>query len=184
MTTPRKRPEALLKRGRKSLYKAEFAELARNFALLGSTDEEMAFEFGVSVVTFNAWKKAHPEFLKALSAGKKRADALVAKSFYQRAVGYSHKAVKIMNIGGTVVRAEYIERFPPDAGAALNWLKNRQPRKWRDKVELEHTGKEPLAALSPLELARQVVFSLRLGMEEAKRNLVIEGGESGAKRSK
>jgi hypothetical protein len=29
----------------------------------------------------------------------------------------------------------YTERYPPDTAAAIFWLKNRQPKHWRDKVE-------------------------------------------------
>jgi hypothetical protein len=33
-----------------------------------------------------------------------------------------------------------IEHHPPDANAAVCWLMNRQPERWRDKREVEHTG--------------------------------------------
>ena len=33
-----------------------------------------------------------------------------------------------------------VKEVQPDAGAALNWLKNRQPQHWRDKQEVEQSG--------------------------------------------
>lgn len=32
---------------------------------------------------------------------------------------------------------EYIEHYPPDTTAAIFWLKNRQPEKWRDRKEID-----------------------------------------------
>jgi hypothetical protein len=64
----------------------------------------------------------------------------VAKRLYNRACGYSHKAVKIFTPAGASepVYAPYIEHYPPDTQAASLWLRNRQKAKWRDRVE--HTG--------------------------------------------
>ncbi|MNQ95572.1 hypothetical protein D3C85_1111360 [compost metagenome] len=39
------------------------------------------------------------------------------------------------------MRATTKTYYPPDAGAAMNWLKNRQGKKWRDKQDIEHSGK-------------------------------------------
>ncbi|TDR29009.1 hypothetical protein DES43_15215, partial [Aquamicrobium defluvii] len=30
----------------------------------------------------------------------------------------------------------------PDPSAAMNWLKNRQPDKWRDKSEIDHKSSD------------------------------------------
>jgi len=141
--------------GRPSAFKPEYVKLAERFCLLGATDKDLAAAFGVSEVTINAWKKLHPEFLKSLKAGKEEADAAVANSLYRRALGYSHRAVKILTVaqgnhmGSTVEEVPYIERYPPDTTAAIFWLKNRRPDLWRDKQDLEHTGKDG----GPLEIA-------------------------------
>lgn len=126
--------------GRPSDYREDYAEQARKLCLLGATDVELAEFFGTSEVTLNAWKHAHPDFLKSINAGKSVADAEVADKLYHRARGYSHKAVKIfMPAGATApVYAEYTEHYPPDTPAASLWLRNRQPAKWRDRQE--HTG--------------------------------------------
>ena len=58
-------------------------------------------------------------------------------SFHKRACGYDIKTEKIFCFQGEVIRAETTRHIPPDPGAALNWLKNRQPDKWRDKSSLE-----------------------------------------------
>lgn len=123
------------KRGRPSSYRPEYAEQARKLSLLGLTDVQMASVFGVNEKTLNNWKKDYPEFFQSLKDGKDSADANVAASLYQRACGYSHPAVKIMQYEGVPVEVEYTEHYPPDTAAAFIWLKNRQPHLWRDKTE-------------------------------------------------
>ena len=41
----------------------------------------------------------------------------------------------------------YVEHYPPDTGAAMAWLKNRQKGKWRDKQDIEHSGEVGIASL-------------------------------------
>lgn len=130
-------------------YRAEFAEQARKLCLLGATDDDMAGFFGVHVATINRWKKDHKGFCDALKEGKHLADATVADRLFKRATGYEHEAVKIVADAKTGAEhvVQYVERYPPDTTACIFWLKNRQPEKWRDKVQNEHTGKDgaPLA---------------------------------------
>ena len=38
-----------------------------------------------------------------------------------------------------MIRAPIREHVPPDPGAAMSWLKNRQPGEWRERVEHKHT---------------------------------------------
>src|ERR671925_133672 len=75
---------------RPTKYKSEFAEQAYKLCLLGATDAELADFFNVSETTIDTWKKAHKEFLGALTRGKDWADAEVAHSFHKRAVGYQY----------------------------------------------------------------------------------------------
>jgi hypothetical protein len=126
--------------GRPSKYKAEYADQAYKFCLLGATDARLGEFFGVSEQTINAWKTNHPQFLESVKRGKEIADAEIAYSLFQRAKGYSHKAVKIFNNQGEIIVEPYTEHYPPDTGAAMAWLKNRQPANWRDKQDIEHSG--------------------------------------------
>lgn len=127
--------------GRPSAYKKEYDEQARKLCLLGATDKEMADFFGVSEQAINRWKKEFPSFHESITRGKLQADADVAGKLYHRAIGYSHPSEKIFNHNGTILRAETTEHYPPDTQAASLWLRNRQPARWRDKVEQEITHK-------------------------------------------
>ena len=133
--TEKKNPAEKKKRGRKSEYRIEYADQALKLCLLGATDKELAEFFSVSEQTLNKWKKDYPEFLESLKKGKNIADANVASRLYNRAIGYSCKATKFATSEGKITDSkEYIEHYPT---AAIFWLKNRQPEKWRDKKEVD-----------------------------------------------
>lgn len=136
--------------GRPSEYRDEYAEQARKLCLLGSTDEELADFFGVVPQTIYNWQASHPEFLESIKRGKMMADAEVADRLYRRALGYEHEAVKIFQFQGAPVEVPYTEIYPPDTQAASLWLRNRQPKKWRDKQDVELTGKDG----GPVEVTR------------------------------
>lgn len=127
--------------GRPSKFKPEYVTQAAKLCALGATDLQIAEFFDVSEVTINNWKIAHPEFLESLKSAKSVLDAEVEQSLYRRAMGYSHGAEKIaFDKDGNELRAAYTEHYPPSEVACIFWLKNRQPAKWRDKQEHEHSG--------------------------------------------
>ena len=136
--TEKKNPAEKKKRGRKSEYRIEYADQALKLCLLGAIDKELAEFFSVSEQTLNKWKKDYPEFLESLKKGKSIADANVASRLYNRAIGYDCKATKFATSNGKITDSkEFIEHYPPDTTAAIFWLKNRQPEKWRDKKEVD-----------------------------------------------
>lgn len=141
--------------GRPSAYQASFAVQAEKLCALGATDMEIADFFEVDVRTLYRWKHAHPAFCQALNVGKASADERVTHSLYQRAIGYEQDAVKIFMPANAPepVYAKYREKVAPDVTAAIFWLKNRRPDLWRDKHELEHTGKVALASVTDEQLA-------------------------------
>jgi hypothetical protein len=109
--------------------------LVYKLCLLGLTDAQMASIFDVSEQTLNAWKKKHPDFLESIKKGKGIADADVAVSLRDRALGYTHSEEKLFQYEGSVIRAETTKHYPPDTAAAFIWLKNRQPELWKDRKQ-------------------------------------------------
>jgi hypothetical protein len=146
-------PETVL--GRPTLYKKTFAAQAAKLCSLGATDADLADFFEVSIRTVERWRSEHEEFCRAVKEAKEAADARVERSLYQRALGYSHDAVKIMQNGGDIIEAKYREHYPPDTTAAIFWLKNRRPKDWRDKQEVEHDVGGTLAALVEASMKSQ-----------------------------
>lgn len=130
------------KPGQKSKYRPEFIRRAQKLCFLGCTDEQMAAAFGVAHSTFKLWKKAHPVFAATLLSAKIESDADVAVALRQRAIGYSHKAVKILQYEGKTIEVPYLEHYPPDTQAAAIWLYNRQPAMWR-RIPNDQGGDDP-----------------------------------------
>lgn len=128
--------------GRPTEYQQSYNEQAYKLCLLGATDKELGDFFNVSEQTINTWKEKHPEFLESLKSGKVEADARVARSLYKKAVGgylvASQKAFVDRNGEEHVIDVQ--DEMPPDTTAAIFWLKNRQPDKWREKNEIAHSG--------------------------------------------
>jgi transposase-like protein len=121
--------------GRPSKYNPEFhPKLVEAYCLAGKTDEEMSSYLGIAVSTFYEWVKKYPAFSEALK-GKIEPDDAVERSLFERATGYSHKAVKIFNNQGEIVTHEYVEHYPPDPTSMIFWLKNRRRDKWRDRPD-------------------------------------------------
>ncbi len=125
-------------RGRDTKYKKEYAEQTRKLCLLGLTDVEIADFFGVCEKTINNWKKKHSDFLQSITHGKMLADAEVAEKLRERALGYSHEAVKVFNTPNGTIEHKYTEHYPPDTQAAAIWLYNRQPSKWKRQPVVEN----------------------------------------------
>lgn len=126
--------------GRPTEYKSEFAEQALKLCKLGATDYELADFFGVDTRTIYRWRNQHEKFCQSVTCGKEYADERVKRSLYNRAVGYSFESEKVFQFQGDIIRADTVEHVPPDPGAAMNWLKNRQPDEWRDKQQHELSG--------------------------------------------
>lgn len=99
----------------------------------GLTDTDIANNIGISRTTLWKWKKQYPEFEKALAHGKDVADIKVENSLYHLATGYTVTDVKIDKEGNQVKVKKHI---PPNLGAAIFWLKNRRPDRWRDKQDI------------------------------------------------
>lgn len=147
------------KTGRPSSYNKKYDRIAYQMCLLGATDKQIAEAFGVTEQTVNNWKKdekGNPtSFFESLKKGKVQADAIVADSLYQRAIGYSHPEDKIFNNDGEPLIVPTIRHYPPDTTAIIFWLKNRQPALWRDRQEIEATVSTGIDINAMIEKARR-----------------------------
>lgn len=135
-----------VKQGRPSKYKEEYAKQAYNYCYLGAIDEQLASFFDVSVTTINTWKETYPDFLASIKKGKEQADLEVTQSLKKRASGMKLKK-QVVKEGGIV---EIEDEIAPDTAAAIFWLKNRQPKIWRDNQKIEHSGKVEVTSLGSL----------------------------------
>lgn len=138
--------------GRPSKYRDIDLDKVKLLAEKGWTDIEMSEFFNVSDRTWYRWKGEHDEFCQALSNWKENSDSRVERSLYERATGYTHKEDKIFVSDGKELIVPTIKYYPPDATSMIFWLKNRQPKTWRDKRELDANVNHKFADLSDDEL--------------------------------
>jgi hypothetical protein len=153
-------------KGRPTKYRPQYADLAFNYCLLKASDNDLARFFDTSKRVIFNWKKKHPEFLDALRRGKEQADSRVAKSLFDRAVGYQHEDVDVHVYKDKIVKVKRVKHYPPDTAAAIFWLKNRQRDFWREKTEtkvgLDENAVELIISALPPEIAaavRQKLFN-------------------------
>lgn len=131
----------MAKAGRPELYNHEVQEKILDLYKQGKTNQQVAEVIGVHVRTIENWLRNKQQLLWAVRENKQLADEIVEASLYSRATGYSVDSVKIFcGKDGEIIEAPFIEHYPPDVNAAQFWLKNRKPKDWREKTEVEVTN--------------------------------------------
>lgn len=107
------------------VYYSQYARQAYELCLLGYANDRLAEFFGTSVSVLEQWKDEQPEFAQKLRDGHDLADAAVARTVYEMALGICSKEKK------------------PDMRAATLWLKARQRSKW----DTQHAPQEEVKQL-------------------------------------
>ena len=128
------------KMGRPTKFNDDIVKKMQPLYLRGFTDKEVCFVLGFTKQTLANYKKKYKNFFASIKDWKKIADLEVEKSLYERACGYSVPEEKIFCSDGRIIKAETTKHYPPDTSSMIFWLKNRQPEKWRDKQEVQHSG--------------------------------------------
>jgi hypothetical protein len=109
---------------------------------------------GIGMTSLRKWKDQYPEFAIAINDTREAADSGVVVSLYKRACGYTAYEDKVTKDGDVVsCRVE----IAPDVAACIFWLKNREPKTWRDKQDVNlsghvDAGKPDLTKVSETEL--------------------------------
>ena len=139
--------------------------LVENWTRDGLTDKQIASNLGISEDTFYKYKKEHSEFSESLKKGKEVVDYEVENALLKRALGYEYIETtrerfwnEAKGIHEMKITKEVTKQVPPDTTAQIFWLKNRKPKEWRDKQQIEHSGEinNPFKELSTEEL-RQLI---------------------------
>jgi hypothetical protein len=91
-------------------------ERLESIAAMGGTNEQIADAIGLSPKALQNRRKRDPAVEGAVKRGKDKADLQVVAALYKKALA-------------------------GDTTAMIFWLKNRRPEEWRDRHDLEHSGK-------------------------------------------
>lgn len=147
------------KRGAPPKYRPEFVQLAHNYCLLGATNKKLAELFEVDVITIERWLREKPDFRRSVREGRVEADANVAKSLYKRATGGVRKEQQAIKVKTTkdgkpaeeVVTVTLEKEELADVRAAQFWLWNRNPERWKNRQEVQHSGDVTLTVRAVLD---------------------------------
>jgi hypothetical protein len=123
-------------RGPKTKFNEKIGEAFVRLTEEGKTLEEAADLLGFSKKTLCTWMGKHVDLGVAVREARKPADELVEAALFRRATGYSHPEEKVaISKLGDVIPYVVEKRYPPDTQAAVFWLRNRQPKRWKEKTE-------------------------------------------------
>lgn len=103
----------------------------------GLSNEQIAYNMGISDRTLYKWQKKNVQFKQVLKVGKDTADRQVENALFKSALGYEYKEEVVTNDGRVVTVTKH---KPANTTSQIFWLKNRKPEKWRDKREFTHDG--------------------------------------------
>jgi len=121
---------------------------AKALAAEGYNDCEVAPLLGIGLRTLYRYKTICPDFARALQGGQELSQAsrarFVEHKLYQRALGYSHPAEKVMQVKGRIVRVAVEEIYPPDVEAQKVFLKGNMPSKYRERIEHSSDPEQPV----------------------------------------
>lgn len=102
----------------------------------GLSDVQVAKNMGISKTTFYDWLNKYPAISDVVKKGKQPVDFEVENALFRRAIGYdieeTNTVVTVNAKGEKVQKITKVKKhIPADATAAIFWLKNRQPEKWK-----------------------------------------------------
>jgi len=131
-----------MRTGNRTAYKPEFVELVEKRASEGYLNFEIAKSLGVSPAGFSKYLKVYPELKEALDRGRQIPTAKIERALYKRALGYEAEDVEAyIDSDNRLIKARKLKRhIPGDVGAMTFWLKNKKPKVWADKKQLELGG--------------------------------------------
>lgn len=139
--------------GRPNKYKQwltpEGLQQLEEWARMGLTDDQIAHNMGIAYSTFYDYKARFKEFSEALKRGKAIVDQHVENALLKRALGYHYDEItkepgtEVDPITGIKKKAmvevkRVTKEVHGDTTAQIFWLKNRKPKEWRDKQQIDH----------------------------------------------
>jgi hypothetical protein len=113
--------------------------------------EDIAKNLNIALSTLCDYQNQYSELSEALKRGKEETDMIVENSLFKRALGYSYEEVTQEPIYGPTgdplrepdgrpmiaITKIVTKQVVPDTTAQIFWLKNRKPKAWRDRQEID-----------------------------------------------
>jgi hypothetical protein len=139
--------------GRPALHRPEYDAQAHEFCLLGATNAELADVLAVSPRTIDSWIANIPGFAKAVRDGRAIADGRVARSLYERAVGFRLTVERTVLHRGEERKLTNTVQYPPDTQACIFWLRNRRRDLWGNQRPTNDSAESGYDMVAELDAA-------------------------------
>ena len=118
------------------IVRNKLPELAR-LLNSGKSTADAAIFLGVSISTLRRYRKQYPELDELFRRRNALCDDMVEAALLKRATGYEDSNGK---------------EIAPDVRAALFWLQNRRPKRWKSsKSKKKSSGKNITVQFTPVE---------------------------------
>jgi hypothetical protein len=140
--------------GRPTDYEPRFCEMLIKHMAEGYSFESFAAEVMSTKKTLYSWAERHPDFLNSKEIGTD-----LSRKYWEK-LGKNH----ILNV--TMGGDEKVKSKSLNSSVWIFNMKNRFPQEWRDKKELEHSGKEDKPVVLSIETKEQRIARLKLESEE------------------
>lgn len=129
-------------------FKEEYIELARNYCSLGANGSDVARFLGVSLSTFESWRKQNKDFNDAVVSGRDYfMTEKVESSLYMLATGYQIEEEKSWcnTSTGEIYTHSSTTHVKPNERAIEFVLRCRKPDRWNptDKTDNNHNFSGP-----------------------------------------
>lgn len=118
-------------------YKECYNDRAYKLAKIGATNALIAKKLKVNISTLFNWTKTHPGLKDSIICGRTEFESEVERALMKRAVGFTFNETKtIYNKDDDVITKHVTSKYyPPETSAAVFWLKNKFPDRWKERVE-------------------------------------------------
>jgi len=119
--------------GRKKItIEEQHCWIAEQACTIGATVDDLSRMFGVTIPTISRWMRDDYKFFIAVKNGRDRFDTeKVESSLLKRAQGYEKDITEERVTKDGKIRCIKTLHFAPDVGAAIFWLCNRNPQRWK-----------------------------------------------------
>jgi len=135
--------------GRKSKYQTHVEpnfEVILGHLRAGQTEKGIARSLGVGITSWKKYKLQFPAFMALIKKGSLDSCALCVNSLFKRANGNEYDEIHVEERKNTVngvtetVVKKIVRHVSPDVGALVFWLINRDPKHWRNRQDIQHSG--------------------------------------------
>lgn len=114
-------------------YDEKYDHIAEQACAIGANTNQLAQMLDITVPTLEKWKRDNYNFFKSIKNGRDKYDTeYVESSLLKRAQGYDKQLMEErLTKNGDVVECKKTIHVSPDVGAAIFWLCNRNPNRWK-----------------------------------------------------